>query len=62
LKSIERFWPWLMAGMRQYGKYGPAGCNPAVLDASEPPLGEASTWRSPRPGPRRQHNGAAFLA
>jgi hypothetical protein len=25
LKSIERSWPWFMAGMRQYGKSGPAG-------------------------------------
>jgi len=40
-----------MAGMRQYGKYGPAGCNPALLDASGPPLGGASIWALPAPRP-----------
>lgn len=59
--STERSWPWLMAGMRQYGKSGLAGCNPAVLPASGHRLAERRLALSPRP-PSPQHNGAAFLA
>jgi len=49
LKSIERSWPWLMAGMRQYGKSGPAGCNPAALGASDHRSAERQPGALPAP-------------